>query len=196
MESRRLSGPFLLQDPSSPSLPVVAAVPPSNPPVPSCFPDVSRDEDELLHDDSPQPAPISQLYNSDISEEEETLLEDKEENGTVGEVGKIIALFKVAQMSSTDGANCWFKRGGAGVRIIAYFYVDFIDGHVPSIVLRSTSLDVNAWFIPSCNDTPYLSVLGGDKGRHSTVRYVFDPEGDASPKLLLSTLAVASCLPP
>ncbi|XP_041990576.1 leucine-rich repeat extensin-like protein 3 [Salvia splendens] len=77
VESRHLSLPYLRHDPSSPSLPVVVAVPPSTPPAPSCCPDVSRDEGELLHDDPPPPTPILQLYNPDISEENETLLEDK-----------------------------------------------------------------------------------------------------------------------
>ena len=146
----------------------------------------------MLHDDSPQPAPISQLYNSDISEEEETLLEDKEEDSSIGGVENIIASFNVAQMSSKDVENCGFKRGGActGVRTIAYIHMDFFDGDVPGTVHRSTSLDVDARFIPPRNDTPYLSILGGDKGS------VFDPGGDALLKLLLSCLVNGSWFSP
>ena len=109
----------------------------------------------------------------------------------------------------------------SGSHALACVYVDLNVSDAPLLNLQSTSLDTDARLIPPRNDTPCLSILRdmdklfilawnfadnigspllifyrGDKGRRLAVRCVFDPGGHASPKLLLSTLFVASWFPP
>ncbi|KAL1541652.1 hypothetical protein AAHA92_25848 [Salvia divinorum] len=104
---------------------------------------------------------------------------------------------------------------------IAFIYVDLKVGDVTSISHRSTTIATDTRLIPPRNDTPCLSILGrGDKplvlavnyhnhigsplvnfygvdeGRRSTILCAFDPGGDTSPKLLFSTIFVASWFSP
>ena len=116
------------------------------------------------------------------------------EDDSTNEVKKVVASLNVVQVSSKNVVgNSWSKKGhGAYTGLPAIACV----GDVPSMNLRSTSLDTDARLIPPRNDTPYLSTLGGDKGRISVGRYVFDPGVNASRKLLLSTLVVGLWFPP
>ena len=153
------------------------------------------------------------------------LLDDVEEDNSTDGMKMAVALLNDVQVSSKNVVgNCWGKKEDGAytdLPVIACVFVDLNVGDVPSWNHRSTSLDTDARLISPRNDTPCLSILGGvdmlfilawnffghirspwlifgggDRGIRSTILYVFDPGGDASPKLLLSTIVVASWLPP
>ena len=160
----------------------------------------------MLHDGLPPLAPILQLYNppnvADISEEEETLLEEKEEVDPIEEVKKVVASLDAARVTSQDVTeNCLDENG------------DFHDSDVASMIYRQTLLGIDAQLILLRNYTaclgihgrvdklhvlalnfddcfgPTLIIFDGDgEVTRPTVRWAFDPGGDILPKLLLSTL--------